>query len=302
MLGDFGISPFDLHYDILRWSVAAKLCRCKLLFVSVGVGPIFHPLSRRFVKAALALANYRSYRDAFSKDYLEGIGFGTDADTVYPDLAFSLPSAQTDGGQESGGRAPVIGVGLMTYYNKRSTAEGDETIYRAYIANVVKFVTRLLQRKYAVRLLIGDVMYDNRVREDVREALEAGGVKYDGTTVIDEPASSFEDVLSQLAATDVVVASRFHNVLLALMLARPVVAISYHEKVESLMTAVGLTEFCQNIDQIDIDRLCDQVNTSIDNAGTLKLQIERRTAVYRTELNEQYDRLFGNCIEVNGAS
>ena len=30
-------------YDMFRWSVAAKLCRCKLLFVSVGAGPYLQP-------------------------------------------------------------------------------------------------------------------------------------------------------------------------------------------------------------------------------------------------------------------
>jgi polysaccharide pyruvyl transferase WcaK-like protein len=77
MLSDFTIT------------VIGKLCRCKLLFVSVGGGPIRHPLSRCFVKAALALADYRSYRDASSKDHLEATN-----DVVYPDLAFSLLTAR----------------------------------------------------------------------------------------------------------------------------------------------------------------------------------------------------------------
>src|SRR4029077_15325068 len=34
MLGDFGIGPLDLHYEILKWSIVAKLRGCKLLFVS----------------------------------------------------------------------------------------------------------------------------------------------------------------------------------------------------------------------------------------------------------------------------
>ena len=75
MLGDFGIRPFGLHYDILGWSIIAKLCRCKLMFVSVGVGPIRDPLSRWFVKSSLALGDYRSYRDTFSRNYLQSIGF-----------------------------------------------------------------------------------------------------------------------------------------------------------------------------------------------------------------------------------
>ena len=46
MPGDFGIGPLDLHYEILKWSIIAKMRRCRLLFVSVGAGPIDHPMSR----------------------------------------------------------------------------------------------------------------------------------------------------------------------------------------------------------------------------------------------------------------
>ena len=46
MLGDFGISPLGLHYQILKWTVLAKLCRCKVIFLSVGAGPLRQPLSR----------------------------------------------------------------------------------------------------------------------------------------------------------------------------------------------------------------------------------------------------------------
>ena len=110
MLGDFGIGPFDLHYEILKWSVLAKLRGTKLLFVSVGAGPIAHPLSRRIVKLAISLADYRSYRDSFSKEYLASIGFDTKDDFVYPDLAFSLRPRIPDTGNRS---SRVIGLGLM---------------------------------------------------------------------------------------------------------------------------------------------------------------------------------------------
>ncbi len=30
MLSDFYISPFSLHYEILKWSIIAKMCRCNL--------------------------------------------------------------------------------------------------------------------------------------------------------------------------------------------------------------------------------------------------------------------------------
>ena len=78
-------------YNMFKWSFVAKLCRCKLLFVSVGAGPIYTALGRYFVKSALALADFRSYRDASTVQYVRGIGFRANNDSVYPDLAFSLP-------------------------------------------------------------------------------------------------------------------------------------------------------------------------------------------------------------------
>ena len=94
MLGDFGILPTSLHYEILKWSAAAKLCRCKLLFVSVGVGPIRSRPSRILIKASLRLADYRSYRDDFSKQYLEGMNFDTKTRFCVPGLG--IQSAKND--------------------------------------------------------------------------------------------------------------------------------------------------------------------------------------------------------------
>jgi len=293
MLTDVGMLPFGLHYDLLKWSIAAKLCRCKLLFVSVGVGPIRHPLSRFFIKTALKLADYRSYRDRFSKDYLEGIGFKTNGDAIYPDLAFSLPRGIVPTSQERDNRRGLVGVGLITHSRKRATSENDEEMYQDYIAKVAAFVGWLLERKYTVRLLIGDVAYDMRARQDLKALLERNGWKYNGIEIVDEPAHSVDQLLSQLVATDVVIASRFHNVLLALMLGKPVVAISFHEKVDSLMSAVGLTEFCQDIENIDVEKLATQFAALNNHAEYFKLQVQRKTESYRRALDRQYEDIFG---------
>lgn len=293
MLTDVGMLPFGLHYDLLKWSIAAKLCRRKLLFVSVGVGPIRHPLSRFFIKTALRLADYRSYRDRFSKDYLEGIGFKTNGDAIYPDLAFSLPRGIVPSSRKRENRRGLIGVGLITHNRKRTTSENDEAIYKDYIKKVAAFVGWLLERKYTVRLLIGDVAYDMRARQDLKALLERNGWKFDGIEIVDEPAHSVDQLLSQLVETDVVIASRFHNVLLALMLGKPVVAISFHEKVDSLMSAVGLTEFCQDIENIDLEKLTAQFAALKEHTEYLKLQVQQKTESYRRALDRQYEDIFG---------
>lgn len=292
MLGDFGIVPFDLHYDILRWSVIAKLCRCKLLFVSVGAGPIRKRVSRWFVKWSLSLADYRSYRDRFSKEYLASIGFDTNGDAVYPDLAFSLPPALLPAHRTREGRNPVVGVGLMTPDDGHHPQRADAA-YRAYVSALARFVTWLLEHEYTVRLLIGDVRYDARVRDDLRTLLEARGVKAPAGRLLDDPIASADDILSQIAAADVVVASRFHNVLLALMLGKPVVAISYHEKIRSLMSGLGLQEYCHDIDRLDVSRLIEQLAALEHHGDQITFHMNQQTSTYRTALDTQYDRIFG---------
>ena len=141
MLADYAIGPLDLHYDIFRWAVIAKLRRCKLLFVSVGGGPIRHPLSRYFVRAALALADYRSYRDASSKDHLEAIGVDVTNDAVYPDLAFSLPIPVLPHRMAvSTTKESVVGVGLMNYRNRHGRSGNDEHQSTAIIAACCLFL------------------------------------------------------------------------------------------------------------------------------------------------------------------
>jgi polysaccharide pyruvyl transferase WcaK-like protein len=290
MLGDFGIGPLDLHYEILKWALLAKARGCKLLFLSVGAGPIDHPLSRWIVKSAISLADYRSYRDSFSKDYLARIGFSTQTDSVYPDLAFSL-SPEAPGLQGRNGKAPVIGIGLMDYYGKRCNPESGEQTYQHYLGKVTAFVGWLLDRGYTVQLLIGDVSYDKRIKADVTRMLEARGLLDEGSHLIDAPVSSVEQLVALLAKTDMVVATRFHNILLALMLNKPVVALSYHQKIASLMSGVGLSEYCQDINEPGVDGLVERFTRLERNAGAARSLIERKAEEYRKALDEQYARI-----------
>ena len=289
MLADFGSSPFGMHYELAKWSLIAKLRRCKILFVSVGGGRLRHPLSRWFIKSALSFADYRSYRDAFSKAYLDRIGIPTSRDSLFPDLAFSLPRPET---ARDAGKGRVIGVGLMEYYGQGRTAEDKEQIYQQYLDNVTTLVGWLLARKYTVRLLIGDVVYDKRVRQDVIERLNKNTV-YEKSQLISEPLSSVDQLLAQLMTTDMVIATRFHNVVLALLLGKPVVSISYDEKNDLVMASVGLGDYCHSIERIDVDTLVKQFIALQDNASALKTRIEHKVKEFRSALDTQYEAIFG---------
>ena len=278
-------------YDMFRWAVTAKLCRCKLLFVSVGAGPIYSRRGRILVKAALFLADFRSYRDESTLQYLKGLGFHTGADPVYPDLAFSLPESLAPRSQEKRGRRLVVGVGLMEYAGKYSVASPDNAVFSAYLEKLVEFVGWLLARDYDVRLLIGDLV-DVPVKQEFRFLLKQRSVTYEEDRIIDEPVASVDDLLKQIASTDFVVATRFHNVLLSLLLNKPSIAISFHHKCSSLMNQMGLSQYCQDINRLNADRLIEQFCDLEKNAETLKPLIKDKADEFRRALDEQYERIF----------
>jgi polysaccharide pyruvyl transferase WcaK-like protein len=278
-------------YSQFKWVLMAKLRRCRVLFVSVGAGPIDSVAGRALVKAALSMADDRSFRDDASRDYLRGIGFHVRRDRVYPDLVFGLPEAllpNSDGGSE--GTRRVVGLGLMEYYEKYSAADPRRKTYTCYLRALAAFAAWLLDHDYDIRLLLGDD--DRFVIDDFKSVLRARVGNYDERRIIEQPIASVEDMLAELAATDVVVATRFHNVLLATLLRKPVIAISFHHKCSSLMRQMRLSEYCHELDHIDADRLIEQFRKLEQHREDVKRTIRDGVDEARAALDEQYDRLF----------
>jgi polysaccharide pyruvyl transferase WcaK-like protein len=182
-------------------------------------------------------------------------------------------------------------MGLMEHHGKPGVDSPGNAIYLAYLENLVVFLRWLLAREYNARLLIGDVG-DEHVTEEFKSLLKERSLTYDKTRIIDEPISSVQQLLSQLVATDIVVATRFHNVLLALLLNKPVIAISFHHKCTSLMSEMGLSQYCHDINQMDAGRLIEQFQDVERNVEKLKLAIRQRVEQSRMALEEQYKLIF----------
>jgi polysaccharide pyruvyl transferase WcaK-like protein len=280
-------------YNLFKWSLIAKACRCKLFLVSIGAGPVYGTLGRWLVKSILYFADYRSYRDASTMRYLKGIGFRADNDRVYPDLAFSLPKAMIPNQDSTKSGRSVVGLGVMMYAGKYSVANPSDTIYLAYLDSLVTVVKWLLAREYDVRLLIGDLA-DVRACHEFRDLLRQRLSARDEARIINEPINSFEDLLSQLAATDLVVATRFHNILLALLCDKPVIAISFHHKCESLMSAMGLSDYCLDINDLNADRLIEKFRDLETSANDIRSLIREKQRKFREELDEQYRLIFSD--------
>jgi polysaccharide pyruvyl transferase WcaK-like protein len=98
--------------------------------------------------------------------------------------------------------------------------------------------------------------------------------------------------MNQIATTDVVVATRYHNVVCALKLGRPVLSIGYAAKNDELMGDMGLAEFCQRIETLDVDELIVQFRKLVAGRKFYETRIRERTKRYREQLSEQEQLLF----------
>lgn len=305
--------PLLWPYDIFRLSVLAALLRVKLVFLSMGAGPIRAPLSRWFFKNALRLANYRSYRDNDSKQCIAAIGVNTAADAVYPDLAFGLPSVQL--AAEAGARAQqqspvgpivgpkagrIVGLGLKDY---SSDAAGTNS-YGDYIETMARFVVWLRLQGYTVRLLIGDAQYDSQVRLDLLKRLGRGaeGGEAGAAGVLVDPVPTVAELLRQLAECEVVISPRFHNLVLGLTLYKRVIALSDLRKVEVLLADLGLPQYCLPLASLDCDALVARFTELQSDAQRLQLHIKERVDQYRDSVAGQYASLFAPALVPTAAA
>lgn len=290
IVADYMCGPLGWPYDIFKLSTLAALSRVKLVFLSVGVGPIRHPLSRWFLKRSLALANHRSYRDERSKQYLQTIGFNTERDFVYPDVVFGLSQGNlvSDGGA---GERRIVGLGIKDY----GTTEPEA--FREYLDTMAAFVSWLQGQGYGVRLLIGDVQYDTGVIEKFVEFLKSRNIPTDAPLLFAESALTVEELLRQIGGTEAVISARYHNIVMALIQRKPVIALSDHAKLDSVVTDFGLAQYLLPLRNLSPDILIGRFKQLENDVKRLRPHLDAGLERYRQALDALYASLLAQSKE-----
>ena len=284
---DYLTGPMGYPYDIFKLSTLATLCRVELAFLSVGVGPINHPLSRRLLKKSLALAHHRSYRDEASKQYLEKIGFSTERDFVYPDVVFGL-SEDVLVPNVPDGQTRTVGLGIKDYGSMEPEA------FREYLDTMAGFVSKLQGEGYNVRLLIGDIQYDTSVIQEFVGVLRRRNIPADPPLLVAEPALTVEELLRQVSETEAVISARYHNLVVALIQNKPVIALSDHAKLNSVVTDFGLGQYLLPLRNLSPDILIDRFNQLENNMERLRPHLKAKLEKYRQALDELYASLLAD--------
>jgi polysaccharide pyruvyl transferase WcaK-like protein len=285
ILDDFGEGPAGIPLVLFVWCLAARLCGTRIALVSIGAGPIHHPVSRWLMKSAARMAEYRSYRDTVSKGFMHDIGFDARKDAVYPDIAFKLP-VPASAPRYVRGRPLTVGVGVMTYVGWHNDAARGARTYSTYLEKIARFILWLLDHDHPVRILMGDLA-DQRAVDDLLTHIRTVRPELPKARLAFDPISSLHDLMRQIAETDVVVATRYHNIVCSLKMGKPTVSIGYAEKNDVLMAAMGLHGFCQHIERLDVDLLIERFNRLIADRQRYEQDIDRVNRAFQECLGHQ---------------
>jgi polysaccharide pyruvyl transferase WcaK-like protein len=285
ILDDFCERPVGMPLAIFLWCLAARAAGARVCMVSIGAGPIRHPLSRRLMVWAAKLADFRSYRDQISRDFLKDLGVDTDHDHVQPDLVFKMRTPALGVADRVPGAPLTIGVGVMGYRGWYGFGEDGAAIFAAYIEKMARFVAHLLQSGHNVRLLVGDQGDDRIAVETILKS--AKDLSHEGATIVAEPISSLHDLMAQIARTDLVVATRFHNVVCSLKLGKPTISLGYARKNDVLMAQMGLGEYCDHVERFEVETLIRQLSDLVAHRSEVQARIEAQSRAFRDELERQ---------------
>jgi polysaccharide pyruvyl transferase WcaK-like protein len=290
-LSDYFGGPWGFPYSILKWSILARVAGAKLVFLGVGAGPLSSRLSRIFVRSALSLASYRSYRDESSKICIESTGF-PGACEVVPDLVYSLNIVEPSHAPTPPTKPQVVGINAMPLYDQKYWAEKNPVLYKAYVEKIAGFASWLVQRGYTIVFFPTQLRVDPTVSEEIRLMITMNGTAGALDKIVNPPILSFDALIGELSQVDLVVATRFHGIIFSYLLTKPVLGIAYHKKTTELMARMGQSQYCSDFHKLDLEELKQKFLTLECNWKAAREQIRHHVALCRDALETQYERVF----------
>jgi polysaccharide pyruvyl transferase WcaK-like protein len=275
-------------YSLFLLSVSGKLSGTKVALVSVGADVINKRVTRWLSNSTARFASYRSYRDSYSRDVARQRGIDTSEDEVYPDLVFGVPTPPYDPGDPR-----LVGVGVMAYHGGNDDRKQAAQIHSSYVETMTQFTRWLVDNGHQVRLFGGDNKFDGDVAEQILADLRRHRPDLEPSCVTAESASSYAELIQQMAPCGVIVATRYHNVMCALKLCKPTISLGYSQKFVNLMADMGLAEFGQFAYSLDLDRLIEQFKEIESRHVELQQQMAERNTANRRSLDRQFAVLSG---------
>ena len=289
--------PWGFPYTIFKWTLLARMAHVKCIFLNVGAGPLTHFLSKYFVRHALLLSDYVSFRDEQSKTLARDIGFKGRSD-VFPDSVYGLDFNGLLAGSSIRREKAIVGFAPMAYSEPRVDQASKPGVYANFIRNLGLFGSWLIEHGYSLSLFCSDIGVDPPAITDLALMLrEQSGAERE-QRITTPRVESIDDLLRAVSLVDYVVTCRFHGIIFAHLLNKPVLALAHHPKVSTLMADLGLQQYCLDIRTCNADTLQKTFISLVKNTDEIKSRMAERLACYQEQLSIQFNTLFPpTCVE-----
>ena len=283
-LDDYWGGPWAHPFTLLQWSCLARVTGTPVAWMGIGFDHLKHPLSRLFVRWALQMAAYRSFRDTRTCEFVESLGI-QQRNVVGPDLAFSFPvnSIQRNSMSPSAKQSLVVGISPIAAQAWTIT---EDPIYQAYVSIMAQICCRLIEEGLEVVIFTSQSRMDQPIAKELMQRAKAHRASRGVLRLV--TTDGVHEILSELMAMDIVIASRLHSVILASLTRKPVLAVSYSPKVDMVMADLNQSQFCISIDALKEDVLHDKFMRLLEERHAVRDQLDTRITSFRHALRTQY--------------
>jgi len=294
---------WSFPYTLLKWVALAKLAGVRCYFLNVGAGPLQSSLSRRFIRYALQLSDYTSFRDHKSQTLVQECGFRGPSE-VLPDNVFALDLSAMPVENRQGEQRSVVAICPMIYCDPRVYWEKDQQVYDGFIGKLADLGASLIEQDRRLALFSSDIRIDLPAIADLHTALtrKTSRLSLDRRWIRPYRVQSTEELIATMSGVDFVVTCRFHGVVFAQLLNKPVMALSHHPKVATLMADFGMAEYCLDIRKSDAQLLKSTFARLIANQDEIRARMASKVAESRRLLAQQFDAVFSRQAHVREAA
>jgi polysaccharide pyruvyl transferase WcaK-like protein len=281
-----GARPWGMPWMLGLWSTVAAVRRVPFALVSVGADDAENRWTRWLFRTTVRRSTYCSFRDDFSRRALIAMGGGADPGPVFPDLAFEITAAVTDGAGCDKGKTTVA-VGVLDWYGPADDRVNGREVYERYVGGMAELLHAITQRGHCVRLVVGDAI-DAAARDAIRARFAEAHPELAAQVIDVPPAATFAQLCEQLDGCAAVVASRYHNLVAALLLHKPVVSLGYGPKNDALLESFGLAAFGQQLDDLDIARAGCQLADALARRQEIGTAMATQLVGLKVKLGRQF--------------
>jgi polysaccharide pyruvyl transferase CsaB len=233
-------------------AIIGKFYGKKVIFYSLGVGPINTRYSKDLIRLLSAQVDHITVRDKESKEIMEGLGV-REVDIV-PDPAIHLSKCDKSKIHRilmkekiDSNRVPKIGVSLRgIYHTKRRKIRSMKSLsveQKAIIAESLEELANNL--KGLLVFFCTDNSMDKKISKEI-----AGRCNCDSRLIIAKYSPT--EFAGLLGVMDVVISMPLHSAIIATSSYIPVVAMEYNPKVRNFMRFIGLGEYVLPIERLDL--------------------------------------------------